>query len=271
MTVFRPGSTAAELAPLTRVRLVDEIAERIRGYILDGALMPGQQLRQVELAERLGVSRTPLREAFRVLERDGFVHIANGNQTVEVVDFTTQDLIELYEVREVVDGLAARCSSRLGLSREVAASLSDCLSTMERATEPLDISGYNDAHVTFHTAIVIECGNRRVCDLLPIVRLTSSSSVTRITRKLYTEGSHWSLDEILQRQFMVGNSHHRAIFDAVLERNPAKAEKLARLHISTTIRNIQRLARGPAGEEGGAKLDDQIDFVPAPPHTEARA
>jgi GntR family transcriptional regulator of vanillate catabolism len=249
MTGFRAGDTAAELTPLTRVRLVDEISERIRAYILDGALMPGQQLRQVELAERLGVSRTPLREAFRVLERDGFVRIASSNHTVEVVDFTTQELIELYEVREVVDGLAARCCARTGLTSEVVASLADCVAVMEGAIEPLDTSRYTDAHVLFHTALVTECGNRRVGDLLPVVRLTSSSSVARITRKLYTEGSHWSVEEILHRQFTVGNSHHRAIFDAVTGREAARAEELARLHISTTIMNIERLARGPVGEE----------------------
>jgi GntR family transcriptional regulator of vanillate catabolism len=249
MTAFRAGDPAAEFTPLTRVRLVDEIAERIRGYILDGALIPGQQLRQVELAERLGVSRTPLREAFRVLERDGFVRIANSNQTVEVVDVTTQDLIELYEVREVVDGLAARCCARTGLTPEIVASLDDCVAVMEGATEALDTSRYTDAHVLFHTQLVTQCGNRRVSDLLPIVRLTSSSSVTRITRKLFTEGGRRSVQEILHRQFTVGNSHHRAILDAVTGREAAKAEELARLHVSTTIRNIERLARGPAGDE----------------------
>jgi GntR family transcriptional regulator of vanillate catabolism len=249
LAIARPGVPPAELAPLTRVRLVDQIAERIRGYILDGALLPGQQLRQVELAERLGVSRTPLREAFRVLERDGFVRIANGNQTVEVIDFTTQELIDLYEVRELADGLAARCCARSGLAPEVVDLLAGCLAVMEAAVDPLDTTRYTSAHVQFHTELLERCGNRRVCDLLPVVRLSSSSSVTRITRKLHTQESQWSLEEVLQRQFVVGNSHHRAIFEAVTDRDPVKAEELARLHISTTIKTIQRMDRGAQAAE----------------------
>lgn len=247
------AAVGSELAPLVRVRLVDEIAERLRGYILGGSLAPGQQLRQVELAERLGVSRTPLREAFRVLERDGFLRIANGNQTVEVVDLTPDELLDLYEVREVVDGLAACCCARVGLSEEAAASLARCLSVMEESTETMDMVHYNDAHVDFHTAIVLNCGNPRVYDLLPIIRLTSSSSVTRITRKLWTGHHTVPVEEVVLRQFRVGNDHHRAIYDAIRAGDPAAAESCARVHISATIKTIRRLA---GATEEDAPVDD---------------
>jgi GntR family transcriptional regulator, vanillate catabolism transcriptional regulator len=230
--------------PLVRVRLVDDITEQLRRLILDGVLKPGQKLRQVELAERLGVSRTPLREAFRVLERDGFVRIANANQTVEVVDFTTQDVVEMYEIREVVDGLAARLLARLGLSEESLGVLESCLSRMEAAIGPFDQVGYNDAHVRFHTLIVSDCGNRRISDLMPIVRFTSSSATTRITRKLWDQDGNLTVTELVRHQLRIGNQHHRTILDAILARQPDRAEEVARHHIRATIRNIEWMASG---------------------------
>jgi GntR family transcriptional regulator, vanillate catabolism transcriptional regulator len=232
-------------APLTRIRLVDDITEQLRRLILDGVLEPGQKLRQVELAERLGVSRTPLREAFRVLEHDGFVRIANANQTVEVVDFTARDVVEMYEIREVVDGLAARLLARLGLSDESLGVLESCLLRMEAATGPFDLVGYNDAHVQFHTRIVSDCGNRKISDLMPVVRFTSSSATTRITRKLWEQDGDMTVTEVVRHQLITGNQHHRTILDTILAREPDRAEEVARHHIRTTIRNIEWMASGP--------------------------
>jgi GntR family transcriptional regulator, vanillate catabolism transcriptional regulator len=241
--------------PLVRVRLVDDITERLRRLILDGVLEPGQKLRQVELAERLGVSRTPLREAFRVLEHDGFVRIANANQTVEVVDFTTRDVIEMYEIREVVDGLAARLLARLGLSEESAGVLESCLSRMEAAIGPFDLVGYTDAHVRFHTLIVSDCGNQRMSDLMPVVRFTSSAVTTRITRKLWDQGGDLTVTELVRHQLRTGSQHHRTILDAILARQPERAEEVARHHIRTTIRNIEWMAsrRGHGALRAGAR------------------
>lgn len=87
------GTTA--IRPLQRTRLVDRVTERPRDMIVNGELEPGRPLLQVRLPERLGVSRTPLREAFRNLQRDGLVRVMNGNQTVEVVEMTPTELVEM--------------------------------------------------------------------------------------------------------------------------------------------------------------------------------
>src|SRR5579862_4729146 len=105
-----------EIPAFERTRLVDDVTDRLRSMIIDGTLAPGTTLLQIDLAERLGVSRTPLREAFRILEYEGFVRIANGNKTLEVVDLSDDDIIELYQFREVIDGLAARLAAKRGIS-----------------------------------------------------------------------------------------------------------------------------------------------------------
>jgi DNA-binding GntR family transcriptional regulator len=79
------------LAPLERTHLVDEVTHRLRTLILDGTLVPGRRLLQTNLAEELGVSRTPLREALRVLQNEGFVEVVDGNKTLAVVDLSQLD------------------------------------------------------------------------------------------------------------------------------------------------------------------------------------
>ena len=71
-----------DLRSVGRRRLVDDVISHLRQLILDQELPPGTALLQTELAEKLGVSRTPLREAFRILDREGLVKVANGNRTI---------------------------------------------------------------------------------------------------------------------------------------------------------------------------------------------
>src|SRR5690348_13675855 len=101
--------SAGDPIPLVpRARIVEEVLHRLRDAILSNRIPPGERLVQTELAEYFGVSRTPLREALRLLQRDGLVRVADGNGTVEVVRLSREDMIELYAIREVIDGLAAR-------------------------------------------------------------------------------------------------------------------------------------------------------------------
>src|SRR5262249_3352383 len=132
-----------------------------------------------ELAAQFGVSRTPLREAFRVLERDGLIRMSNGNKTVEVVAVSTADILDMYELREVVDGFAAAQLALAGLSAAVDEELSRDLVAMERATPDIDLSAYAPCHSDFHMTIVEACGNRSVKELLPIVRMSSQMMVSR--------------------------------------------------------------------------------------------
>jgi DNA-binding GntR family transcriptional regulator len=87
-------------------RLVDEVAEQLRDKIYAGEYVPGDHLRQEHLAATLEVSRTPLREALRVLERDKLLTVLPGGR-IQVANADLPNLLAAYELREVVDGLAA--------------------------------------------------------------------------------------------------------------------------------------------------------------------
>ncbi|OLO25824.1 hypothetical protein PZ61_0235930 [Streptomyces sp. MNU77] len=227
-----------------RVRLVDEVAHQLRELILDGVFPPGKQLLQIELAAQLGVSRTPLREAFRVLERDGLIQVSNGNKTVEVVALTAREIIDLYEVREMIDGLAARKLARQGLPHPVDERLASLLRDMEEATdaEPFDTTAYGEAHQDFHVVIVEQCGNRRLIDMLPVVRMSTQMLLTR--HFLASAGS--GVDEpaagaTVHDLVCVGNRDHRELYEAIREGRSHDAETVARRHNRAAGRAIARM------------------------------
>ena len=100
-----------DIIPIRRIRLVDEATRLIREMILNGKLSPGVRLRQADLANQLGISRTPLRESLMKLEQEGLIgRLPRGGLTVVELEFA--EAIELYEIREMLDGLAAALTAR---------------------------------------------------------------------------------------------------------------------------------------------------------------
>src|SRR5438034_6443771 len=105
------GAVSAVVDSTTGTRAV---YRRLYAEILAGHLDPGKPVSQIKLAERLGVSRTPLREALRMLERDGLIH-SEPNRRVRVTPVSVEDLEQLYALRVTVEALAIRITvPRLG-------------------------------------------------------------------------------------------------------------------------------------------------------------
>jgi GntR family transcriptional regulator of vanillate catabolism len=231
------------MQPLGRTRLVDEVTHRLRDMIIYGDLPPGTQLLQTELAARLGVSRTPLREAFRLLESDGMVRISNGNRTIEVVRITADELEEMFQIREPIDGLAARLAAQRGLSDEVSALLEHQLEEMEQTTDPYDPARRVEAHTRFHSMIAEHCGNSRMTAFLQLIRVSSASLFVPFV----TDPKDASLvldsgDVITHEAAMLSaQAQHRDIYNAIVARRPADAERAARHHIRRTLAAVRRL------------------------------
>jgi GntR family transcriptional regulator, vanillate catabolism transcriptional regulator len=232
-----------------RTRLVDDVTAHLREMILSEAIPPGSKLLQVELSEQLGVSRTPLREALRILEREGLVRISNGNRTVEVVTFSADELRELYEVREIIDGLAARLLAREGLSAELDGELSGALDDMEESLRRRNRQRYLGAHSRFHAGIAENCGNSRVESLLSLVRTTSSALHGPIDR-VFSDP-----DDATAAVLQEAAQQHRLVLDKIRACDERGAEQAARRHIAATMRSglIER-AFGFDGEADAARL-----------------
>lgn len=200
---------------------------RLREAILSGEFSPGSALSQVRLAEQLGVSRTPLREALRLLEREGLVD-SETNRRVRVAGFSVADLEELYAMRVQLETLAVRINApRMG-DGELAV-LRGHLSCMREHALAEDYAGWEGPHRDFHDGLVAGSGARLVG---AVAQLSDHAERYRRAFMVGTPGS-WetSLEE------------HRSILDACEARDAdLTAERLARHYSVVVLGLISRLA-----------------------------
>ncbi|WP_029430749.1 GntR family transcriptional regulator [Blastococcus sp. URHD0036] len=231
-----------QASPLQRVRLVDQVTDRLRSMIVSGELLPGHPLLQIQLSERLGVSRTPLREAFRILERDGLVRVSNGNQTVEVTEMTPTEITEIYQIREALDGLAARLLASAGMTAEVEKSLSQSMTKMDKilARKRLDVAAFQPAHIDFHVGIMLANPNRRLQEMAHIVRLSSQMFLPRYLNRTHGGAARADDEKYLRSLFDVAADDHKVIFETIMSGDADKAEKIAKRHIRRSIETIAR-------------------------------
>lgn len=132
----------------------------IKGAILEGALPPGERMSQVKIAEELGLSRTPVREALRLIEREGLVTSAHGRQVV-ISPTSMEDLDELYALRIKLDATTVRTVVP-DLSDADIAEMRACLEEMARNASTERFSAFDEAHRQFHMIAIRGAGPRHV-------------------------------------------------------------------------------------------------------------
>lgn len=182
-----------------------------------GDLKPGQRLVETELAERLGVSRTPVREALQRLETQGVV--ARDGRSLRVATLDHDQLGELYEVRGVVEGLAARLAARHAAPEEI-----EVLREMveEDRALVLDPTALSLANRRFHRQMHRASHNRYLNQMLESMRRSMALLSTT------TLGAPGRGDESL--------AEHSAIVEAIAARDEAGAQQAAEKHISNSYR-----------------------------------
>ncbi|EFV14200.1 GntR family transcriptional regulator [Segniliparus rugosus] len=157
--------TADRIRPARRRGLADEVADRIREAVFSGVYQPGAQLREVELAEALGVSRGPVREALLRLEREGLVR-GEWHRGTSVTAFSAEDLEELHSLREALE--------RLAVEQAVARASDEGLQAVERAAERM--ARASDAHemvrcdIAFHDAVYAAARHRLLAEAWQSIR-----------------------------------------------------------------------------------------------------
>lgn len=214
----------------SRVRLVDEVAQVLRERIYKGVHAPGDVLRQVQLAEQLGVSRTPLREALRVLQAEGLVE-ADAVRGVSVARVDGPRLLDAYVLREMLDGLAARLAAERSAD-QAHALLDPIVAGQRRAMQPWSAGDYTLANVHFHTTIVEMSRNEFLSGQLGIVRLTSQVFAPAVI-----------LAEAEAEQAV---REHEGLIAAIARGDADEAERLGRSHIRSAIVNLrEQLATPP--------------------------
>lgn len=203
----------------SNVSLVDETASVLRERIFSGRLPPGEQLPQAELSVELGVSRTPLREALRILEREGIVR-TDAQHTARVAVAERNELIQALEFRDALDGTAARLACGR-ISAVVLAELDRLLADQARALEPWHEAAFRRSGADFHDRLLHAAGNVHLDRQRTFVRLTEQ--VLRPLGELTRAEAHESLEE------------HITIAAALRAGDAAGAEACARAHIRADI------------------------------------
>jgi DNA-binding GntR family transcriptional regulator len=193
----------------------------LRESILNGALPPGESLSQVQLASQLGVSRGPLREAVRMLQREGLVE-AEVNRRGRVSSFSIDDLEQLYAMRIVHDSLAIRINVPRFTKRDIDA-LRGCLRRME-AVAGHDLRQWQAIDREFHFTLLAHSGDR----------------LLRTIRELYDHADRyrWLYIKGVPRALSIAADEHKAIFDACVNGDSALAAAQLARHLARTALTV---------------------------------
>jgi DNA-binding GntR family transcriptional regulator len=213
-----------------RATLTSRALDALRAAIVDGRLVAGERYSVAQLAERFGVSRTPVREALLVLERQGVVRFER-NRGVRVLETTAHDLEEVFALRLLLEVPATRRACPL-LTREDLGALERELRAMERLAAEGDETAFMAHDKRFHEIILRASGNRRlttiVSQLRDLVRFRGATTV----------GRSRDLEAIL--------AEHVVILDALRARDSPGAARAMRAHLLETGRLLLAQESAPA-------------------------
>ena len=227
------AGTPSDRLTIERRTLMQQAYAAIRQMIITGELAVGAKVAVRPLSERLGLSPTPIKAALVGLERDGFL-TAIPHRGYYVPEVNVQDMREIYELREVLDGVAARNVAALPGAAAFVHDALEPLYAKQEATQLLrDAVGYSDADLEFHHAIWRASGNSRLLqvtgNLVGQVRFGSGSS-SRLPGRI-TSALH----------------EHASIMEAMAAGDSARAERESRAHVRRSAAAFEEAVRAPRG------------------------
>lgn len=210
------------LARQTAVTLAQSVTDQLRALVMEGGFKPGERLQEVSLSQRLGVSRTPVRAALNSLAAEGMLHYA-PNRGYRVSHIDADRLITIFDLRGVLEGLAARLAAEHGLDE---AELADFRQALEQGDAIMssgtlraeDREAFAEVNARIHQTIVGAANDSMLTDMIRVCHNIPISSERNV---LWTDYA-W-----LRRSH---DDHHR-ILDAILLREGSRAEQLMREHV----------------------------------------
>jgi DNA-binding GntR family transcriptional regulator len=221
------------MATLDNKTLRERVYAHLKEEILDNRIAPGSVLQEVPLAESLGVSRGPIREALGILAAEGLV-TSTPRRGAVVTALTKQDFLEAYQVREVLEALAVRLAVPRMSGDEVAA-LEGPIEEMRRCSARANLMGFFEANTAFHEAFVVASGNTKLIEVYR--RLIGQMGPYRRPSALL----RGSLDRSI--------AEHQAILDAARAGDGERAAELVVDHIRVPQRRLDSLSDEEFAEE----------------------
>jgi GntR family transcriptional regulator, rspAB operon transcriptional repressor len=211
------------IVPISRAKSLKEKAyDKLKELIITGALEPGELQNEMRLAEALGVSRTPVREALLELSREGMVAFVPG-KGVEVCKLTTEQVREVFEIRRIIEGhIIKEITTRLTDvdMQEIDRNISDQEKMLRNAERPAFI----EYDKQFHLFLASKIGNRQIESILDNMR-----------DQMHLMGIRAVEDDTRMKQVI---DEHRAIFSALKEGDPQKAFNALMNHLKNTEKTI---------------------------------
>lgn len=189
--------------------------EEMRKMIFRGDLGPGSDHLEVELAERLGMSRTPVREAALTLEAQGLVAV-RPRKGVRVLAVSPQDMRDVYDVLTELESLAAENAARHGYSRQDLRPLAESINDMDDALFRDDRQAWAEADETFHRELMRLGQNKRAENIATMMedQVRRAKQITLHMRPLPSRS----------------NQDHRDVLGAIAAQDPASARRIHRRH-----------------------------------------
>jgi len=204
--------------------IAEQVSRILTEAILEGVLRGGDRLIEAELQKQFGVSRSPLREAFRDLEKKGLVVILPRKGTF-VKRITHKDIEEHFPVRSVLEGLAAQ-EAYVKISPEKLREMGQILARMQSAARKNDTKAYWEAHLRFHDIFITASDNDILTGILKTLRMHG----------LWYRFSYQYYQEDLPNSLAI----HEKIFDLFKNKrtNPEKIGEMVRNHIQIAYRRF---------------------------------
>lgn len=215
----------------------ESVVETLRAAIFAGEFQAGERLHEVKLTARLGASRTPVRAALQKLASEGLLDYT-PNRGYTLREFSISEVISAYEVRAVLEGLAARLSAERGLDVKEIATLQQALRDGDDLLRNGQITDdhraqYSRMNACFHETIHASAGSRLLNETVYLCQQVPVSSPRYIVA--------FEERDVRRRH----DDHHR-IFEAIIGREPWRAEMLMRDHVASVKSSLVRSLSSPA-------------------------
>ena len=211
--------------------LSDVVFAKLKGEILQGALLPGDRLRQLELSMRYDVSRAPVRDALKKLTAEGLVEARRGGAVVSSIDLDY--FMEIYQIREALETLAARLAVTT-ITDENLATLAEKEKEVEQASLSSDLLLWLQLDQEFHHDLIKSCNKSLLLKMIDGL---------------------WNCSHYIRRQYITqsDNRHfaeqtHKDMIEALAKRDGKRFERLVRAHIRETTQAVKQFRTNYKGK-----------------------
>lgn len=243
----------------SRGKKVEHVRSMLFEDIFNGQLQPGQRLTAETLAARYHVTRTPVREALMQMTRENIVE-SIPNAGFRLREFSSQEKVELYELREHLEGMAANKLARLGVNADLLKRLHE---SAHLACNGASFNQRRNADLAFHQHIIVGCGSKMLAQLADNCLILSNCFVAALDHPQVKKDGDTVYHE------------HLAIIQALQDGDGDDAAKLLRRHIRKALREMTKRRRGSAARSvttavGSAVGDDTAQTAPPLPKSRGR-